>query len=145
MTSGNGNTENAPEGDEIPGGSSKMATARSVLAVANDLVAAGVRQAQMAKMQLEAHRLESKIGAEKDGIGHALYPLIEHNLLLVEEPEVAMRMKAIAELYLQLAAKKAEIDAANRPAPEASSNTGAGNDPGSRNGMAPDHSSDSTR
>ena len=125
--------EESSHGDEARGGSSKMATAKAVLGVANDLVAAGIRQAQMAKMQLEAHRLESKIDEEKDRIGHALYPLLEHKLLQVEEPDVAMRMKAISELYLQLAAKKAEIDATNRPEPEDSEGGG----PAKQNGAAP--------
>ena len=107
--------------------SSKMATAKVVLAVANDLVAAGVRQAQMAKLQLEAYRLDAKINSEKDAIGHALFPLLESNLLQVDVPEVGIRMKAVSELFLQLAAKKAEIDAVNRPDPSQSAATnGAG-------------------
>lgn len=79
--------------------------------VAGDLGAAGKRQAQRGKLEVEVRRLEGKISSEKDAIGQALYPLLERGELQVDLPEVHEHLKAIADLQGELGVKRAEIEA----------------------------------
>ncbi len=78
--------------------------------VAGDLGAASKRQAQRGKLEIEVRRLESKVGSEKDAIGHALFPMLESGSLAVDSPEVQDHMTSIANLVAEVAAKKAEIE-----------------------------------
>jgi hypothetical protein len=87
-----------------------MSFLRRAKDVTADLAAAGKRQAQRGKLEIEVRRLESKVSSEKDALGHALFPLLESGSLRVEIAEVHERMNAIAELLSRLAEKKAELE-----------------------------------
>ena len=82
---------------------------------AGDLADASKRQAQRGKLEIEVRRLESKVGSEKDAIGHALFPQLEAGTLQVDSPEVQEHMSSIVALNAEIAAKKAEIEELGQP------------------------------
>ena len=92
--------------------------------VAGDLGAASKRQAQRGKLEIEVRRLESKVGSEKDQIGHAVFPMLEAGTLTIDAAEVQEHMTAIASLNEEIAAKKAEIDELTKDDDEGESSDG---------------------
>ena len=98
-----------------------------------DLAAAGKRQAQRGKLELEVKRLEGKVSSEKDAIGHALFPLLEAGQLQTDVTEVADHMAKIKELTAEIEERRADIeklgaDDGTPEPPEAPSANGAGSD-----------------
>jgi hypothetical protein len=79
--------------------------------VTANLASASKRQAQRGKLEMEVRRLESKVSAEKNAIGHALFPLLETEILQVDVAEVQQHMTAIQELLTEILEKRAEIEA----------------------------------
>ena len=79
--------------------------------VTGDIAAVGKRQVQRGKLEVEVRRLESKVGEEKNVIGHALYPLLDAGTVQLDDPEVQTHMSAIADLLLEITEKKDAMDA----------------------------------
>ena len=61
------------------------------------------------KLEIEVRRLEGKISDEKNGIGRAVFPLLEAGTLAVDNADVSAHMSAIATIGAELAAKRKEI------------------------------------
>lgn len=94
--------------------------------VTSDLAAASKRQAQRGKIEIEVRRLESKVGSEKDAIGHALFPMLESGTLQVEVPEVKDHLAAIVDLQREIAEKRAEMEALREAGDDAEGGTAPG-------------------
>ena len=88
-----------------------MSLFRRAREVTGDLAAASKRHAQRGKLEVEVRRLESKVSAEKNAIGHALFPLLEAGTLSVKVAEVHQHMAAIGELLGKIAQKRVEVEA----------------------------------
>ncbi len=58
---------------------------------------------------MDVRRLESKITAEKNAIGQAIFPLLQSTAVQVDLPEVHEHMRTIAELLTQLGAKQGKL------------------------------------
>jgi hypothetical protein len=83
--------------------------------VTGDIASASKRQAQRGKLEIEVRRIESKVSAEKDAIGHALYPLLDAGTLTIDLPDVATHMAAIESLLKELHERQADIEALKQP------------------------------
>ncbi|MEP6871372.1 MAG: hypothetical protein ABI939_05920 [Anaerolineaceae bacterium] len=92
-----------------------MSFFRRVKDATSDLASASKRRAKRGKLEVDVRRLESKISAEKNAIGHAIFPLLQSAAVQVELPEVEERMRTVAELLNQIGAKKAELDHLSAP------------------------------
>jgi hypothetical protein len=109
-----------------------MSFLKKVKEIGGDLADSGKRSAQRGKLELEVRRLEGKINDEKNGIGQAVFPLLEAGTLTIENEVVAAHMAKIAELAEDLAGKRRDIDALGeddgdeKPVAESSDTAAAG-------------------
>lgn len=78
--------------------------------VTADLASVSKRQARRGKLEVDVRRLDAKVSAEKDAIGHALFPLLEAGTLEVDAPEVQRHLTSIAELLAEIGEKKTELE-----------------------------------
>ena len=78
---------------------------------ASSAASAAMRQARVARKQVEARRLAGKIDAQKLAIGNALLPALKEGTLPVESMAVNDAVAAADRLQEQLDGVRAEIDA----------------------------------
>ena len=86
-----------------------MSFFKKVKDITGDLAGGTKRGALRGKLELEVRRLEGKIADEKNGIGRAVFPLLEAGTLTLDNADVSSHMSAIATSAAELAAKRKEI------------------------------------
>jgi hypothetical protein len=87
-----------------------MSFLKKVKDITGDLADTGKRGALRGKLELEVRRLDGKVNDEKNGIGRAVFPLLEAGTLTIEDEAVKGHLTRIAALNEELAAKHKEIE-----------------------------------